>query len=457
MHRTSLRKTLLPMVALVLPAIVISVACGSSTGTEEPGPQNENALLWEAWDQIDQSYAGRKDLDVESLVGHALRSLLDLADASPYPFLSELGRMRGQPPPEVPPELTDVWRALALVQNKWPGIDRAEVLETAISGIVNGLGDPSTAYFTAEGYPVEQERREESLKGSYLGIGANVIDQDGQVLLIPFSDEPADKAGVQGGDAILEVDGQPVAGRSLQDVVDMVVGPPGTEAGSRVSLLLQRDQEPEPLKIDIFRNNVELRSIDFQLLPGGIGYIRIVLFRDNTADSVYSALEQFNRFETLALIIDLRSNPGGSLEAAFGVAGHFLPPETLFIAQEEQGGPREMLTVAADPDKLALDDPDLVVLIDDQTVGEAEAVAAALQDAGRAVIIGTKSFGKGSSNTFVELSDGSAIYLPTSQWYRPSGQRITGEGVEPDIAITGQDAQVARAYEHLDQALPPFR
>ena len=116
-----------------------------------------------------------------------------------------------------------------------------------------------------------------------------------------------------------------------------------------------------------------------------------------------------------------------------------------------------MLTVAADPERPSLTDLDLVVLIDDQTVGEAEAVAAAMQDAGRAVIIGTKSFGKGSSNAFVELSDGSAIYIPTSQWYRPSGRRMTGEGVEPDFVISGEDAQLARAYEYLDKLLPAFR
>ena len=395
MHRTSLRKAFPAMATLALLAMVISVACGSATGSGEPGPHDENALVWEAWGQIDQFYAGREELDLEAMVGSTLRSLLELADTPAYPFLAEVGRMRGQPPPQVPPELTHVWRALVLHQNKWPEIDRAEVMEATISGMVSGLGDPSAAYFTAEGYPEARESLEGSVEGSYLGIGASVVDQDGQVFLFPFADEPADKAGVQSGDALLEVDGQPVAGRSLQDIVDMVTGPPGTEAGSKVSLLLQRAQEPEPLAIDVFRNNVELLSIDYQLLRGGIGYLRIIRFRDNTADRVYAALEQFNRFETLALILDLRGNPGGSLEAAFGVAGHFLPPGNLFISQAEQGGPLENLTVAEDPEKPALAEPALVVLIDDQTVGEAEAVAAALQDAGRAVIMGTKSIGRG--------------------------------------------------------------
>ena len=116
-----------------------------------------------------------------------------------------------------------------------------------------------------------------------------------------------------------------------------------------------------------------------------------------------------------------------------------------------------MLTVAADPDNPVLGEPDLVVLINERTVGEAEAVAAALQDAGRAVIIGTTSFGKGSSNAFAALSDGSAIYLPTSQWYRPTGQLITGVGVEPDIVVTGEQEQTARAYDYLDELLPAFR
>ena len=113
--------------------------------------------------------------------------------------------------------------------------------------------------------------------------------------------------------------------------------------------------------------------------------------------------------------------------------------------------------MAEDPDSPALADPALVVLIDDQTVGEAEAVAAALQDADRAKIIGTKSFGKGSTNIYIELSDGSAIYLPTSQWYRPSGQLLAGQGVEPDTVVTGLDAQITSAYEYLDGVLPAFR
>ena len=457
MHRTSLRKALPAKAILALLAIVMSVACGSSTGSEEPGPLDSNALVWEAWGQIDQSYAGREDLDLTAMVGSILRSVLDVADASPYPFLAEVGRLRGQPPSQVPPELTDVWRALVLQQTKWPEIDRAELMEAAVSGMMNGLGDPSAAYFTTEVYHEVRDRLEERAEGSYLGIGASVVEQDGQILLFPFADEPAAKAGVQSGDALIEVDGQPVEGRSIQDTVDMVAGPPGTETGSRVTLLLERAGEAEPLAIDVFRNNVQLISVRPEALPGGIGYIRIPIFRENTPDQLFSALEFFRRIEALALILDLRSNPGGSLDGAYGVAGQFLTPGTLFVSQEEQGGPLETLTVEEDPGRPALAGPALVVLIDDQTVGEAEAVAAALQDAGRAVIIGTKSFGKGSSNTFFELSDGSAIYLPTSQWYRPSGQRLAGQSVEPDIVVPDQNDQVPRAYDYLDQDLPPFR
>ena len=457
MHRTSLRKALPAAAALALLAMVISVACGSSAGSEEPGPQDENALVWEAWGLIDQSYAGRDDLDMESMVSTTMRSLLVLADSSAYPFLAEVGRMRGQPPPQVPPDLADVWRALVLLQNKWPEIDSSEVVKAAISGMVSGLEDSSTAYITAEGYPDALESLEDRVQGSYVGVGASVVDDDGQVLLFPFSDEPADIAGVQSGDELLEVDGKPVAGGSLVEIVEMVAGPPGTEAGSKVSLLLKRAEEPNPLTIDVFRNDVQRFSIEYQLLPGGIGYMGISLFRENTSDLVYGALEEFNLFDTLALILDLRANVGGSLEAAFGVAGHFLPPGTLFVSQQEHRGQLRELTVVEDPEKPVLAEPALVVLIDDHTSGAAEAVAAALQDAGRAIIIGTKSFGKGSGNDFVELSDGSAIYLPTSQWYRASGQRLGGEGIVPDIVVIGQDAQIASAYDYLDQALPAFR
>ena len=319
------------------------------------------------------------------------------------------------------------------------------------------MGDPSAAFFTAEGYPEAKGILEESLEGSYLGIGARVVTEDDKFLLLPFRNDPADKAGILEGDVLLSVDGQPMAGMGLQQIVERVSGAPGTEAGTKVSLRVERDGEAEPLEIDIFRNDVEFVSVQYQLLPGGIGYMRVSEFLENTAEQVFEGLEAFKGIRVLALILDLRSNPGGSLEAAHKVTGQFLPPGDLFIAREMQGGLLENLVINEEWDRVELDDLNIVVLVDDETVGEAEAVAAAMQDADRAEIIETKTFGKGSSNTFVELSDGSAIYLPTSRWRTPSGRLLTGDGVEPDMLITDPEAQVEEAYNYLDQLLPPFR
>ena len=442
--------------SLALLVLVLSLACGSSQ--PEAKPADEIGLIWEAWDEIDGLYPDREGLDLDALVGSTLQSLLDLADAPPYPFLAQVGRLRGRPPVQVPAELTDVWRALALHRQRWPEIDGDRLVEAAISGMVDGLGDPSAGYFTADRYPEARKRLDLSLEGSYLGIGASVVSQDGRFLLSPNPEDPAAKAGVQDGDVLLAVEGEPAAGRRLQDIVEQVKGGPGTEEGSKVSLRVERAGEPEPLEFDVYRNQIELVSVRPQLLPGGIGYLRITQFRDNTGDQVFAALEQLKRFEILALILDLRSNPGGSMEAAYNSTGQFLPPGSLFITRQGQGGVPERLEIKEEWDRVQFDGLDIVVLVDGATMGEAEAMAAAMQDADQgAVIMGTGTFGNGSSNTFVDLSDGSAIYLPASRWFTPSGISLAGTGVEPDILVPNSDAQFDSAYAYLDQLLPPFR
>ncbi len=166
----------------------------------------------------------------------------------------------------------------------------------------------------------------------------------------------------------------------------------------------------------------------------------------------------------LALILDLRSNPGGSEDAAGDVAGQFLPPGSVFIYQEDRNGDRREQVIRQDLDRFDLGNMPMVVLVNEETRAEAEAVAGVLQEAGRAVLVGVDTFGAGSTYDFVELDDGSAIYMPVRRWFTPSGRPL-GDGVQPDVLVPfqnetegfGRESQFNRAYEYLDSLLPPFR
>ena len=452
-------KLLGSMTLIVLLPLAALLACGTQQDAAESS--DEAAAIWEAWQKIDEAYVDHEDLDPEVVVSSTLSSMLALEDAPLYPFLTEVGRLRGQVPPGVPGDLADVWRGLVLHQQRWPEVEQPDLIAAAISGMVSGLGDPAAAFLDSGSYPQAKENLEESLEGSYLGIGARVVAQNDQILLIPFRDSPAEKAGIQEGDALLEVEGQPIVGKSLQEVVDQVAGPKGT----KVKLRVERFGEPEPMELDVFRGDISLPSVSSQLVPGGIGYIYVSLFRDNTGEQVYDALEELKSFDMLALILDIRSNPGGSEQAAVDIAGQFLPPGSLFLYQEDRNGNRHEQYANQELDPLELGEIPIVVLVNQNTLGEAEAVAAVLQESGLAVLIGTKTFGKGGTYSFVELGDGSAIYLRILRWYTPKGNEVGSSGVEPDFRVAfqieeeglGGESQFNRAYEYLNEQLPPFR
>ena len=443
-------------VLAVIPALF---ACSSSADSGDPSDGLE--LVWEAWDQISQTYAGSSVLDPNPVVSGAMRRILDQVDVDPYPFLTDIGRMRGQPPSHVPGELVDLWRAVAKHKAANPDFEPSNVAEAAVAGMLDGLGDPSAVFLTASEYPLAKESLEESTEGSYLGIGARVVSQDGQIVLFPFSSSPAESAGIEPGDILIAVAGEPVGGQGIQEVVGKVAGPEGT----KVALRVLRFGEPESIEIEVFRGPIELPSVASQLIPGGVGYIRISRFRDNTGEQVFSALEDLNRFDLLALIIDLRANPGGSPEAAKETAGQFLPDGSVFGYLEGRDGERTEETIDPNEDRLSLDDLLIALLVNGETAREAETLAGVLQDSGRATLFGVPTFGDASAYEFLELSNGSAIYLPVSRWYTPSGKLLGRSGLDPDFEVLfepesegfGGESQFNRAYEFLDRQLPPFR
>ena len=444
--------------------IGISVSgCGNPTISDIPERDTSDglSLVWEAWEKINHRYVSSEGLDSKTALSGAMSMVLGLLDVPPYPFLSDVGRMRGQPPGHVPAELADLWRAVSRYRSSNPGFEPSTVAKAAVAGLVGGLGDSSAVFFDTDQYPLARESLQGGMEGSYLGIGCRVVSRNGQIVLFPFTGSPAERAGVLAGDVLISVAGASVTGLDVKEVVKEVAGPKGT----KLELEVSRTGNPEPVVLEVFRGNVELQSVVSQLIPGGIGYLGISRFRDNTGEQVFSALEDLNRFDLLALVLDLRTNPGGSSEAAKITISQFLPGGTVFGYKEDGAGKRTELVTHIDEERLDLGELLIAVLINDQTAHEAETVAAALQDTDRATLFGTNTSGDASTYEFIELSDGSAIYLPVSRSYTPLGKLIGRKGLTPDVVVKsvpesggfGIESQFNRAYEYLDGRLPPFR
>ena len=455
----------LPLLALAV-SLTLAGGCsqGDSPGTNETGDGGEPgdmSLVWEAWDSLVANYSAPDALDESVVAGGAINRVLELGDLEPYPTLVQVGRMRGQVPADVPDALVDLWRVTQLYKAEDPEVQDGEVVESLIKGMVQALPERAAGYLTVEQVPEAEERLERRIEGSYVGIGAIVEARAGQILLFPFPDSPAEKAEIEDGDVLLSVDGVPVGNATPGEVGDWIKGVEGT----KVLLGLQRAGEPEPLELEVFRGNVERPSVSRRLTQGGIAYIRIDGFRDNTGHQVFDALEELRRYDALALILDLRFNPGGSWEAAAEVAALFLPPGDLFRTVEGRGG---IPTAHALPEmerRLSIDEMPVAILVDSRTVGEAEAVAAALREAERATLVGLPTFGEGSIYDLVSLSDGSAIYIPRQRWFTPGGSWLGDRPLQPDIVVEyeevmggpGGEMQFNAAYEYLDSQLPLFR
>jgi len=301
-------------------------------------------------------------------------------------------------------------------------LDAEALAQGAVRGMVEALGDPYTAYLDVTAYELSQR----SLGGKIEGIGAHVTAEDGKVVVIaPIAGSPADKAGIKAGDVILEVDGQSVAEMNLLEVVLVVQGPKGTA----VTLTVLHEGETEPEVIDIVRAEVEVPSVRFEMMED-IAYINITNFSERTAVELSPVLEEVTR-QASGIILDLRSNPGGLLSTVVGAASFFLEDGVVVDVVDNDGN---HFSYPVEPGRIATDLP-LVVLVDQYSASGSEVLAGALQDYGRAIIAGKKTYGKGSANNMHELKDGSALYITYARWFTPNGRLIEGEGLAPDYEL----------------------
>lgn len=325
-------------------------------------------------------------------------------------------------------------------------VDDEELITAAIRGIIADL-DPHSAFLD----PAEFQDIRVSTSGRYFGVGIEVgVDDDRIIVVSPVDGSPAARAGILAGDIILSVDGMPVGADDLDDTAGRMRGPVGT----RVVLGLRRAGTEEPLIVELHRGQIEVQSVRGELLEGGDAYVRVSHFTDATPHDLRKAvrdLELQAGRPLSGLVLDLRSNPGGVLDAAVAVADAFLDGGLIVSAEGRMADAR--FRINATPGDL-LDGAPLTVLVDKGSASAAEIVAGALKDHRRATIIGTPTYGKGSVQTIMPLSEGNAIKLTTSRYFTPSGMSIHARGVTPDVVVEAagpgeEDAQLASALAAL--------
>jgi len=367
---------------------------------------------------------------------------------------------------------------LELVEEAWQGIindyvdkdniNVKQLSDGAIRGMLDALGDPYAGYFSAEEYKIIKQF---NIEGSYGGVGAVVTIDEGQLIVVaPIEGTPAKSEGIKPRDRILEIDGESTEGMSLEQAALKIQGEPGTQ----VTLKILHQGEEEPLILVITREKINVDSVYKESLPDTteptpipmptitpvsdtIEHIRVTYFSKRTGEEITTALEDVIAGGVVGIILDLRDNPGGTLNAAVTVTSQFLAEGIVLSAMDGNG---EKQSLSVEKGGLALDIP-LVVLVNSNSASASEVVAGALQDYERAVIIGTQTFGKGSLNHFRELSDGSAIYITIGRWFTPNGRQIEGQGLTPDIIIDrteddiaqGKDPQLDKAVEYLKSQL----
>jgi carboxyl-terminal processing protease len=307
-------------------------------------------------------------------------------------------------------------------------IDDHELMESAIRGMVGAL-DPHSAFLD----PEEYDEIRISTTGAYSGVGIEVTMQDGAVRVVaPIDGTPAAHAGIEAGDTIVSIDDVPVDTAALDDAINRMRG----KAGTSVKVSVTREPGPRTLDFVLERSNVQVHSVKKELLEPGFGYVRITHFSETTPNDLTKAIAdlkaQSPQGKLKGLVLDLRNNPGGVLEAAVSVSDAFLDDGAIVSASGRAAESR--FEMDATPGDL-LDGAAMAVLVNGGSASASEIVAGALKDHGRAMLIGRTTFGKGSVQTVMPLSDGRAIKLTTSRYYTPSGASIHEKGIDPDIVV----------------------
>ncbi|MCK5511400.1 MAG: S41 family peptidase [Thermodesulfovibrionia bacterium] len=294
----------------------------------------------------------------------------------------------------------------------------------AIKGMLNSL-DPHSAFMSPDVFKEMQI----DTKGEFGGLGIKISIKDEILTVIsPIEDTPAYRAGVKAGDKIIKINKESTKNMNLHDAVTKLRGPKGTS----VTITILREELEKPKEITIVRDIIKIRSVKSKVMDGNIGYVKLLQFQQKTGSELAKALKSIEKEEINDLILDLRNNPGGLLNSAIDVANQFLPSHTLVVYIK--GRDEEKIEYKTTTGRKIKEYP-MIILVNEGSASASEIVAGALQDWEKAVILGAQTFGKGSVQTVIPLSDGSGLRLTTARYYTPKGRSIQATGIEPDIVV----------------------
>jgi len=350
------------------------------------------------------------------------------------------------------------WKAWNLINEKYvpasttsKTVGDQEKVWGAIKGLTGSLDDPYTVFFP----PVESELFEADIRGNFEGVGMEVVAKDGAIIVIaPLKNSPASKAGIMAGDRIIKIDSKETANLSTEDAVQIIRGPKGT----RVTLTIFRNGEREPFDIEVVRDVIDIPTIDTKELPGGIFVIELYSFSAQSPNLFRVALREFILSDNDKLILDLRGNPGGYLEAAIDMASWFLPPSKV-VVREDFGQSRDEKVYRSKGYDIFSENLKFVILVDRGSASASEILAGALAEHSRAILVGDQTFGKGSVQELVNITSRTSLKITIARWLTPNGLSISQDGIKPEFLVkystadreAGRDPQLEKAIEILTQ------
>ncbi len=308
--------------------------------------------------------------------------------------------------------------------NYYEEVDEEKLVDGAINGMIKSLDDPYSAYMDKK----EASSFHESISSSFEGIGAEIQEQDGKIMVVsPIKGSPAEKSGVKPNDIILSVDGKSVEGLSSSEAVLKIRG----EKGTKVDLSISRAGESAPIELTIKRDTIPIETVYAEMLDDGVAKIQVTSFSEHTVQELKTALEEMSKKDMKGLVLDLRGNPGGLLDQAIEMASLFIPNGEVVLQVEDRSG-EKLVEKSKNDGELKIP---VVVLIDDGSASASEIVAAAVSESADIPLIGVKSFGKGTVQTAEDFKDGSNFKYTAAKWLTPEGNWIHKKGIKPDITV----------------------